>query len=88
MKKLENMGFKDGQIKVQRSKGLGENDADMMSKSTMNPETRRLIQVEYPDDDSNTANVFNALLGDDIESRKMFITEYFRITNEDDLAVD
>lgn len=64
---------------IQRSKGLGENDAEMMWETTMNPETRKLVQVVYdPDDDfsSLTKQMFDALLGDDIESRKEFISSY------------
>lgn len=73
-------GAKDSQIKIQRSKGLGENDPEMMAVSTMNPYTRRLTRVEYPADDSNVGHYFNALLGDDIETRRFMIDEYFDIT--------
>lgn len=58
---------------IQRSKGLGENEADMMSLTTMNPETRRLIKVN-PDDVEMTQWMFNMLLGDDLAGRKEFIT--------------
>ena len=58
---------------IQRSKGLGENEADMMSLTTMNPETRRLIKVT-PDDIEQTAWMFNMLLGEDLQGRKDFIT--------------
>ncbi|MCR5542075.1 MULTISPECIES: DNA gyrase/topoisomerase IV subunit B [Ruminococcus] len=58
---------------IQRSKGLGENEADMMSLTTMNPETRRLIKVN-PDDIEMTQWMFNMLLGDDLAGRKEFIT--------------
>ena len=59
---------------LQRSKGLGENDAEMMSKTTMNPATRRLIRVS-PSDAAATAQIFETLLGDDLEGRKRFIAE-------------
>lgn len=59
---------------LQRSKGLGENEADMMALTTMNPETRRLIQIQ-PTDVEETANVFDMLLGDDIQGRKSYIAE-------------
>lgn len=59
---------------VQRSKGLGENQADMMSLTTMNPDTRRLIKVS-PEDAETTAHMFDILLGDNIEGRKNIITE-------------
>lgn len=76
-KQLETMGYRKNQIVVQRSKGLGENDPKMMAISTMNPNTRRLIPVEYPENEEGLAEVFNALLGDDIESRRYMIDEYF-----------
>ena len=59
---------------IQRSKGLGENDADMMWLTTMNPKTRRLIKVE-PEDAQRTAEVFDMLLGDDLAGRKQHITD-------------
>ncbi|MDD7338458.1 MAG: toprim domain-containing protein [Ruminococcus sp.] len=59
---------------IQRSKGLGENDPDMMWLTTMNPKTRRLIKVE-PEDAQRTAEVFDMLLGDDLASRKQHITD-------------
>ena len=58
---------------IQRSKGLGENEPEMMWQTTMNPETRRLIKVL--DDDKNlTEEVFDMLLGDDLQGRKNYIT--------------
>ena len=60
---------------IQRSKGLGENDADMMWLTTMNPETRRLIKVTA-DDAERTAQVFDLLLGDNLEGRKQHIAEH------------
>ena len=59
---------------VQRSKGLGENEPDMMWLTTMNPETRRLIKV-MPDDITRTAQVFDLLVGDDLQGRKDHITD-------------
>jgi len=59
---------------IQRSKGLGENEPDMMWQTTMNPETRRLIQVS-PADEYETQKIFETLLGDDIMARKAFIAE-------------
>lgn len=59
---------------VQRSKGLGENQPDMMNLTTMNPETRRLIRV-MPDDAERTAEMFDLLLGDNLQGRKDFIAE-------------
>ena len=58
---------------IQRSKGLGENEAEMMSLTTMDPATRRLIKIE-PDDIEQTQWMFDMLLGDDLQGRKDFIT--------------
>ena len=60
--------------KIDRSKGLGENDPDMMWLTTMNPETRRLIRV-MPEDVERTAAVFDLLLGDNLQGRKDHIAE-------------
>ena len=59
---------------LQRSKGLGENDPEMMWQTTMNPETRRLISVS-PTDAAQTEIIFDTLLGDNLPARKQFITE-------------
>ncbi|MBQ9066681.1 MAG: DNA topoisomerase, partial [Clostridia bacterium] len=59
---------------IQRSKGLGENDADMMWLTTMNPKTRRLIQIT-PSDVEATAAQFDLLLGDNLSGRKQHIAE-------------
>lgn len=63
-----------GKYTIQRSKGLGENDPDMMWKTTMCPETRRLIQV-LPQEVEATQAMFDTLLGDDLKSRKQFIAD-------------
>ena len=59
---------------IQRSKGLGENQPDMMWETTMNPETRRLIKV-MPDDVEKTKEMFELLLGDNLAGRKEHIAE-------------
>ncbi len=59
---------------VQRSKGLGENEPDMMNFTTMNPASRRLIKV-MPEDAENTSKMFDILLGDDLAGRKEYIIE-------------
>lgn len=61
--------------KVQRSKGLGENEPDMMWKTTMCPDSRKLIQVS-PSDVEQTQVIFDVLLGDDLQGRKDFIEEH------------
>ena len=60
---------------IQRSKGLGENEPDMMWRTTMCPQTRRLIAVT-PTDAEETAKMFDVLLGDALQDRKKFITDY------------
>lgn len=59
---------------INRSKGLGENDPDMMWMTTMNPETRRLIKV-MPEDAERMSQMFDLLLGDDLAGRKNHIAE-------------
>ena len=59
---------------IQRSKGLGENDPEMMALTTMSPATRRLIKV-MPEDVERTAQVFDLLLGDDLQGRKSHIAD-------------
>lgn len=63
-----------GKFTIQRSKGLGENEPDMMWRTTMNPESRRLIKV-MPNDAAITEQVFDMLLGDNLQGRKNFIEE-------------
>lgn len=60
---------------LQRSKGLGENEPEMMSLTTMNPETRRLIKVSPADVEATTA-MFDMLLGDNLQGRKDYIAEF------------
>jgi len=66
--------IKDRKYTLQRSKGLGENEPDMMSYTTMAPETRRLICINQ-DDERLTEIMFDTLLGDDLPGRKKFIAE-------------
>jgi len=66
----------DGQkYGIQRSKGLGENEPEMMSLTTMHPDTRRLVKVN-PTDVEETAHTFDILLGDDLDGRKRIIAEH------------
>lgn len=62
-------------ISIQRSKGLGENDPEMMWNTTMNPETRRLIQVSIQDAKA-AEDMFNLLLGDNLPGRKEYISDH------------
>ena len=73
--KAEILRSLDGQkFTVARSKGLGENDPEMMALTTMNPATRRLIKV-MPEDAEKTALYFDLLLGDNLQGRKDYIAE-------------
>lgn len=65
----------DKKFTIQRSKGLGENDPEMMSLTTMNPDTRRLIKVTM-DDAKAIDEMFDILLGDNLQGRKDFISKY------------
>ena len=62
-------------VTVQRSKGLGENEPEMMWQTTMNPATRRLIKVVADEFEQETADSFELLLGDNLAGRKTFIEE-------------
>ncbi|MGN1112974.1 MAG: type IIA DNA topoisomerase subunit B [Acutalibacteraceae bacterium] len=64
----------EGKFTIQRSKGLGENEPEMMNMTTMNPNTRRLIKV-LPGDAQEGARMFDILLGDNLNGRKEFIIE-------------
>lgn len=70
---LETLG--DRKFTIQRSKGLGENEADMMWLTTMNPKTRRLIKVEPDYSPEEVAAKFDLLLGDNLQGRKDHIAE-------------
>lgn len=65
----------DKKYSVQRSKGLGENEAEMMALTTMNPATRRLVKVT-PDEAEKTSEMFDLLLGDNLDGRKEYIADY------------
>ena len=67
--------FEGKKVLIQRSKGLGENEADMMWETTMNPVTRRLIRVK-PSDAEATSQTFDLLLGENLSGRKEYIAEY------------
>ena len=69
LKRLEGKRFT-----IQRSKGLGENEPDMMNLTTMNPATRRLIKI-MPSEAQRTSEIFDLLLGDNLSGRKDFIAQ-------------
>ncbi|MBR5296147.1 MAG: DNA topoisomerase [Clostridia bacterium] len=64
----------DRKYTIQRSKGLGENEPDMMRRTTMDPATRRLIRI-MPEDEAVTREMFEIHLGDDLDGRKRYISE-------------
>ena len=66
--------YEGKKVTVMRSKGLGENEPEMMWLTTMSPETRRLIKVT-PDDAEATAQMFDILLGDNLQGRKDYISD-------------
>lgn len=75
-----------GNYKIQRSKGLGENEPEMMWQTTMNPETRRLIMV-MPEDAKMTSDTFDLLLGDNLQGRKEHIeTEGYKYIDLTELS--
>jgi len=81
LKKIGNQKYS-----IQRSKGLGENEPDMMNFTTMNPKTRRLIKI-MPEDARKTSRMFDILLGENLSGRKNFITENgYRYTDNLDLS--
>lgn len=64
-----------GSVQIQRSKGLGENDPDMMWHTTMDPATRRLIQISLGDAEE-ASRMFDLLLGTDLQGRKQYIADH------------
>ena len=72
----------DKKYSIQRSKGLGENQPDMMNLTTMNPTTRRLVKI-LPEDAAQTSEMFDLLLGDNLQGRKDYIAENGYLYYED-----
>jgi len=66
---------KSKNIKIQRSKGLGQNTPKMMSLTAMNPKTRKLVKVTMNDIDKNYIKFMDAWMGDDIESRRLLVAD-------------
>lgn len=66
-------GKNKSNLKIQRSKGLGQNNPDMMWNTTMNPETRRLVRIQMNEDEEDIENCFDVLLGKNLGGRKEYI---------------
>ncbi|MBQ1878574.1 MAG: DNA topoisomerase IV subunit B, partial [Erysipelotrichaceae bacterium] len=79
---LEDIRQKYGKVEIQRYKGLGEMNADQLWDTTMNPETRTLIQVSV-DDGISTDRKFNILMGDKADIRREWIEDFVTFTLED-----
>ena len=78
--------FEGQKLIIKRSKGLGENEPEMMWQTTMNPETRRLIKIQ-PEEAEQTSRMFDILLGDNLQGRKDFISENgYKYMDEVDLS--
>lgn len=79
---LADNGYSGTKVDIRRFKGLGESNADILGETVMNPNTRRVIQVTYPEDEEELRSLCEALLGDDLETRKSMIQAYFNQVNE------
>jgi len=73
-----------GKVEVSRFKGLGEMNADQLWDTTMNPGTRTLLQVEI-DDAAAVNDIFEKLMGSDVEPRKKFITAHAKAVRNLDI---
>ena len=83
---LEEKGWRreDGNLSLQRYKGLGEMNSEQLWETTMNPETRTILKVEL-DDPINSDEVFTVLMGEKVEPRKEFIQRYAKTVNNLDI---
>ena len=62
-------------LNIQRFKGLGEMNPDELWNTTLNPETRNLLQVQYSKNSKKDQDLIQTLMGNDVSSRKDFIVE-------------
>ncbi|TPI03096.1 DNA gyrase/topoisomerase IV subunit B [Mycoplasma struthionis] len=84
---LKDITSKYTNYEIQRYKGLGEMNADQLWETTMNPETRSIIQVHSEDDGLTERNV-STLMSDDVNARKVWINSHVDFSNEDDFKID
>ena len=80
---LSERGVKENKYQINRYKGLGESDAEMLFDAIMNKDKRRLVALRYPEDPEQQkmlAALFESILGNDIESRRILIDQYFSLT--------
>ncbi len=80
----KNWNREDGNISIQRFKGLGEMNPDQLWETTMNPETRTIIQIQV-DDPVVSDEIFTILMGEKVEPRKEFIQKHARLVNNLDI---
>lgn len=74
---LEKAGVKKNNIVIKRLKGLGETNAEVMNETTMDKKNRRIIQIQYNDNDHDFDVLMQSLMGTDVESRKGLIDAYY-----------
>ena len=70
---IKAFNYEKSKISIQRFKGLGEMNPDELWNTTLNPETRNLLQVQYSKDQKKDQNIIHTLMGNDVSLRKEFI---------------
>ena len=69
----KNLSIEKSKLNIQRFKGLGEMNPDELWNTTLNPETRNLLKVEYSKDIKKDHEIIHTLMGNDVALRKDFI---------------
>ena len=67
--------YEKSKLTIQRFKGLGEMNPEELWNTTLNPETRNLLQVQYSKNLEKDQNLIQTLMGNDVSSRKDFIVD-------------